>query len=138
MNTDPRKKAKNHFEKYSFKLINNAIFEKSLENVRKHRDIKLMRTERRSNHLVSQPNFHTARFFTENLLEIEMNKTEIHMRTPVYLGLSILELSKILLYRFKYDNVKPKYSEKGKIMSYGYRHGYGYIQIWFHCISKNR
>ena len=106
--------------------------------MRKHRDIKLMRTERRSNHLVSQPNFHTARFFTENLLEIEMNKTEIHMRTPVYLGLSILELSKILLHRFKYDNAKPKYSEKGKIMLYGYRHGYGYIQIWFHCISKNR
>ena len=74
MNTDLRKKAKNDFEKYFFKLMNNAVFGKTMENVRKHRDIKLVTTERRRNYLVSEPNYHTTKFFTENLLAIEMKK----------------------------------------------------------------
>ena len=74
MNTDLRKKAKNDFEKDFFKLMNNAVFGKTMENVRKHRDIKLVTTERRRNYLVSEPNYHTTNFFTENLLEIEMKK----------------------------------------------------------------
>ena len=116
MNTDLRKKAKNDFEKdFFFKLMNNAIFGKSMENVGKHRDIKLVTTERRRNYLVSEPNYHTAKFFTENLLAIEMNKTEILMNKPVHLGLSILELSKILMYEFWHDYVKPKYVEKVKL-----------------------
>ena len=98
MKTDLRKNAKNNFEKDFFKLMNNAVFGKSMENVRKHRDIKLVTTERRRNYLVSEPNYHTTKFFTENLLEIEMKKTEILMNKPLYLGLSILELSKILMY----------------------------------------
>ena len=64
-----------------------------MENVRKHRDIKLFATERRKNYLVSEPNYHTTKFFTEYLLAIEMKKTQILMNKPVYLGLSILELS---------------------------------------------
>ena len=115
MNTDLRKKAKNDFEKDFFKLMNNAVFGKTMENVRKHRDIKLVTTERRRNYLVSEPNYHTTKFFTENLLAIEMKKTEILMNKPVYLGLSILELSKILMYEFWYDYVKPKYGEKVKL-----------------------
>ena len=95
--------------------MNNAIFGKSMENVGKHRDIKLVTTERRRNYLVSEPNYHTAKFFTENLLAIEMNKTEILMNKPVHLGLSILELSKILMYEFWHDYVKPKYVEKVKL-----------------------
>ena len=90
MNTDLRKKTKNDFEKDSFKLMNNAVFGKTIENVRKHRDIKLVTTERRRNYLVSEPNYHTRKFFTENLLAIEMKKTEILMNKPVCLGLSIL------------------------------------------------
>ena len=78
--------------------MNNAVFGKTMENVRKHRDIKLVTTERRRNYLVSEPNYHTTKFFTENLLAIEMKKTEILMNKPVYLGLSILELSEILMY----------------------------------------
>ena len=74
MNTDLRKKAKNDFEKDFFKLMNNAVFGKTMENVRKHRDIKLVTTERRRNYLVSEPNYHTTKFFTENLLAIEMKK----------------------------------------------------------------
>ena len=74
MNTDLRKKAKNDFEKDFFKLMNNAVFGKTMENVRKHRDIKLVTTERRRNYLVSEPNYHTTKFFTEHLLVIEMKK----------------------------------------------------------------
>ena len=72
MNTDLRKKAKNDFEKDFFKLMNNAVFGKTMENVRKHRDIKLVTTERRRNYLVSEPNYHTITFVTENLLAMEI------------------------------------------------------------------
>ena len=75
MNTDLRKKAKNDFEKYSFKLMNNAVFGKTMENGRKNKDIKFVTTERRRNYLVSEPNYHTIKFFTENSLTIEMIKT---------------------------------------------------------------
>ena len=97
MNRDLRKKTKNDFEKYFFKM-NNVVFGKTVENVRKHRDIKLVTTKRRKNYSVSEPNYHTTKFFTEHLLAIKIEKTEILMNKPVYLGLSILELSKILMY----------------------------------------
>ena len=74
MNTDLTEKARNDFEKDSFELMNNKVFGKTLENVRKHRDIKLVTTERRSNYLVSEPNYHSAKFFTEHLLAIKMKK----------------------------------------------------------------
>ena len=90
MNTDGGKKEKNDFEKEFFKLMNNAVFGETMENVRKHRDIKLSTTERRRNYLVSEPNYHTTKFFTENLLEIEMKKAQILMKKPVNLGFSIL------------------------------------------------
>ena len=72
MNANLRKKTKNNFEKHFLKLMNNAVFGKTMENVRKHRDIKLVTTERRRNYLVSEPNYHTTKFFTEHLLELEM------------------------------------------------------------------
>ena len=67
MNTDLRKRAKNKFEKDFSKLMNNTVFRKTMENVRKHRDIKLVTKEKRRNYLVSKPNYHTTNFFTENL-----------------------------------------------------------------------
>ena len=109
MNSDLRKKAKNNFEKDFFKLMNNTVFGKTMENVRKHRDIKLITTETRINYLVLELNYHTIKFSTKNLLAIEMRKTEVLMNKPVFLGLSILELSKLLIYWFWYDYVKPKY-----------------------------
>ena len=112
MNTDLRKKAKNDFEKDFFKLINNVVFRKTMENVIKHTDVKLITTERRKNYLVSEPSYHTTKFFTEHLLTTEMKKTDILMNKPVYLGISILELSKILMYDFWYDYVKSKYHKK--------------------------
>ena len=116
MNADLRKKAKNDFEKYFFKLMNNAAFVKTMENVRKHRDIRLVTTERRRNYLVLEPNYHTTKFSQKNLLAIEMKKkTGILINKPVYSGFSILELTKILMYEFWFDYVKPKYSEKTKL-----------------------
>ena len=115
MNTDLRKKAKNNFEKGFFKFMDNVVFGKTMEKVRKDRDIKLVATERRRNYLGSEPNYHTTKFFTGNLLAVEMKKIEILMNKPVYLGLSILELSKILMCEFWFDYVKPKYGEKSKL-----------------------
>ena len=100
MNTNFRQKAKNNFEKDFFKLMNNAVFGKTMENVRKHRNIKLVTTERRRNYLVSEPNFHTTKFFTEDLLAIEMRKTQILVSKPVYSGLSIFDLIKTVIYEF--------------------------------------
>ena len=118
MITDLRTEAKSEFEKELFKLMNNAVLGKTMENVRKHRDIKLVTTERRRNYLVPEPNYHTTKFFTEHLLVIKMKKkttTEILMNKTLLLGLSILELSKILMFEFWYDYVKPKYGIKAKL-----------------------
>ena len=95
--------------------MNNAVFGGTMENVRKHRDIKLSTTERRRNYSVSEPNYHTTKFFTENVLEIETKRAQIPMNKPVNLGFSILELSKMLMYELWYDYVKPKYNEKDKL-----------------------
>ena len=84
MNTDLRKKAKNYFGQDFFKLMNNAVFGKTIENVKKHTDIKLFITEKRRNYLASEPNYHTIKLFSENVLAIEMKKTEIPMNKPVH------------------------------------------------------
>ena len=97
MNTELRKQAKNDFEKDFFKLMNNSAFGKTMENLRKRRDIKLVTTYRRRNQLVSEPNYHTAKYFSENLLVIEMKKTKVKMNRPIYLGFSILDLNKIVM-----------------------------------------
>ena len=109
MNTELRKLASNDFEKDFFKLMNNAVFRKTMENIRKHRDIKLVMTNKRRSKLVSEPNYHTINLISEDLSIIEMNKTKVKMNKLIYLGLSILEISKILMYEFWYDCMKPKY-----------------------------
>ena len=114
MNNKLRKKS-NDFQKELFKLMNNAVFGKTVENVRKHRNIKLVTTERRRIYLVSEPNYHTTKFFTEYLLAIKMRKTQILMSKPVYLDFSILDLSTPILYEFWYDYVKTKYNENAKL-----------------------
>ena len=115
MNTKLRKKAKNDFKKDFFTLMNNAVFGKTMENLRKLRDIKLVTTDKRRNLLVSEPIYHTTKWFSENLLTIEMKKTIVKMNKPIYLGLSILEISKILMYEFWYDYMKPKYGDNVKL-----------------------
>ena len=90
MNTELRKQVKNNFEKYFFKLMNNSVFGRTMENIRKHRDIKLVTTDKRRNYLVSGPNYHTEKCFSECLLAIEMKNIKVKLNNPVYLGLSIL------------------------------------------------
>ena len=86
MNTKLRTEAKNDFEKDFFKLMNNSVFGKTMENVWNHRDIKLVTSENRRNKLVSEPNYHTTKHFSEDLQAIEMRKTKVIMNKPVYLG----------------------------------------------------
>ena len=86
--------------------MNNSGFGKTMENVRKHRDIKLMATDEKRNKLVSEPNYHTTKRFSENLLAIKMKKTKINMNKLVYLGMSILDISKMLMYKCWYDYFK--------------------------------
>ena len=100
MNTKLRTDAKNDFEKDFFQLINNSVFGKNMENVRKYRDIKLVTTNTRRNQLVSEPNYQTTKWFLKDLLALEMKKKKVKMNNPVYLGLSIFEISKTLMYEF--------------------------------------
>ena len=115
VNTELRKKATNDFEKDFFKLMNNAVFGKTMENVRKHRDIKLVKTDKKRNKPVSEPNFHTMKLIDNNLAIIEMRKVKVKMNKPIYLGLSILDISKITMYEFWYDYVKIKYEDKARL-----------------------
>ena len=115
MNTELRKIAKNDFEKDFFKLMNNAVFGKTMENVRKHRDIKLVITDKKRSKLVSEPNYHTMNYISEDLSIIEMKITKVKMNKPIYLGLLILEISKLLMYEFWYDYMKPKYGDNVKL-----------------------
>ena len=114
MNDDLRRKAKDDFERDFLKLINNAVFEKTMENLRKNGDIKLSQ-QKEKNYLVSEPNYHTAKSFTQNPLPIEMKKEEIHKNKSVHLALSILELSRILMFEFWYDFLKPLFGEIVKL-----------------------
>ena len=94
--------------------MNNSVFGKTVENMRKHRNIKLVTTDERRNKLVSEPNYHTTKRFSENLLAIEMKKN-VKMNKPVYLGISILDISKTLMYKFWHDYIKPKYEDRSKL-----------------------
>ena len=113
INTELRKKASNDFEKDFVKLMNKAVFGKTMENVRKHRDIKLVKTDHKRNKLVSEPNYHTMNLISENLSIIEMKK--VKMNKPIYLGLPILEITKIIMYEFWYDYMKKKYRDMVKL-----------------------
>ena len=115
MNTELRKLAKNDFQKDFFKLMNNSVFGKTMENIRKHRDIKLVTTNERRSKLVSEPNYHTINYISEDLSITEMKRTKIKMNKPIYLGLSLLEISKILMYEFWYDYMKPKCNDNVKL-----------------------
>ena len=115
MNTELRKAAKNDFEKDLFKLMNNSVFGKTMENIRKHKDIKLVTADKKRSKLASEPNYHTINLISGDLSIIEMKKTKVKMNKSIYLGLSIMEISKILMYEFWYDFMKPKYDNDVKL-----------------------
>ena len=100
-----KKKVKIVFEKDFFNLMNNSVLGKTMENVRKYRDIKLVTTEKGRVKLVSETSYHTTKHFSDNLLAIEMKKTKVKMNKPLYLGMSTLDISKTLMYEFWYDYI---------------------------------
>ena len=100
--------AKNDFEKDFFKLMNDSVFGKTMGNVRKHRDIKLVATDKRRNQSVSEPDYHTTTSFSEDLLAIEMRKRKVKVNKPIHLGLSILNISKSLIYELWYNQKNIK------------------------------
>ena len=115
MNTELRKNTKNKFEKNFFKLMNDSVFGKTMGNVRNHRVIKLVTSEKRRKRLVSEPNYHSCKKFSDHLMAIEMKKTRVKMNKPLYLSMSILDISKMLMYNFWYDYFKPKYGDRAKL-----------------------
>ena len=116
LNTDLRAKAKNESEKDFFKLMNNSVFGKTIENLRKRVDVSLVNSEKNAKRLTAKPNFKHRTIFSENLCAIEMRKTQIYFNKPVYLGMCILDLSKTLMYDFHYNYIKPKYDERAKLL----------------------
>ena len=112
LNAELRKNAKNEFEKDFYKLKINSIYGKAGQNDRKHRDIKLVTAEYKRNKLASESNYHSTKCISKHLLVMEMKKTEVRMNKPIYLGQVALGLSKILMYEFWYDYLKPMYGDK--------------------------
>ena len=115
MNTKYRKEAKNEFEKDVFKLTNNYVFRKTSENVRNHRDTKLVTSDKRRGRLVSEPNYHLHKESSQHLMAIEVKKTKSKMTKPLHLGMPILDISKTLMYKFWYDHIKPKYGDRAQL-----------------------
>ena len=115
-NAKLRAQAKNNFEKDFFKLMNNSVFGKTIENIRNRVDVKLVNTEEKFKKLVAKPNFKSRKIFNENLISVHMKKTSLTMNKPVYLGMCILDLSKTLMYDFHYNYIIPKYGNKAKLL----------------------
>ena len=86
-----------------------------MEIVRNHRDIKLVTTNKKRNKLASEPNYHSTKYISRDLLVMEMRKTDVRMNKPIYLGQAILDLSKTLMLEFWYDYIVPKYGDKAKL-----------------------
>ena len=116
LNTNLRSKAKNDFEKDFFKLMNNSVFGKTMENIRTRVDIRLVNSEKKARKLSSKPNYDHCTIFDKNLIAIHMKKTKLKFNKPVYLGMCILDLSKTLMYDFHYHYVKNKYADSAKLL----------------------
>ena len=108
LNTDLRTKATNEFEKDFFKLMNNSVFGKTMENIRNRVDIKLVNDKKKAEKLSAKPNFNHCNIFSEGLVAIHMKRTSLKFNKPVYLGMSILDLSKTLMYDFHYNYMEIK------------------------------
>ncbi|XP_031549115.1 uncharacterized protein LOC116286691 [Actinia tenebrosa] len=110
-NTRKRTAAKNDFEKNLFKLKNNSVFGKTMENIRKRVSIKIAGTREEAEVYVSQPGF--VRYVEMlNVYVIHMKKANLFLNKPVYTGFTVLDLSKLLMYEFYYDKLRPKYGDR--------------------------
>ena len=116
LNTELRTTAENEFEKDFFKLMNNSVFGKTMENIRNRVDMKLVNDKKRAEKLSAKPNFNHCNIFSEDLVAIHMKKRKLVFNKPVYLGICILDLSKTLMYDFHYNYIKRKYGVKAKLL----------------------
>ena len=116
--TKLRTEAKNDFEKDFYKLMNNAVFGKTMENIRKHRDIKLVNNEEAYLKASMKPSFKSGTLFGPNLMGCKMGKIKVVMNKPVYLGQAILDVSKIVMYEFHHDYIKHKYDDDKLTLCY--------------------
>ena len=116
LNTELRTKAGNDFEKDFFKLMNNAVYGKTMENIRKRVDVRLINSEEKGKSLAKKPNFQHCTILSENLCAIQMRKADVYFNKPIYLGMCILDISKILMYDFHYNYIKSKYGNKSKLL----------------------
>ena len=115
-NTQKRKYAKNSFEKDFFKLLNNAVFGKTMENLRKRVDVKLVTNEKQLNNLTSKPTYVSSKIFNENLVAVHKIKEQLTLNRPAYIGMCILDLSKTLMYDFHYNYIKKRYGSKAQLL----------------------
>ena len=115
-NTKLRQKAENNSEKDFFKLMNNSVFGKTIENIRKRQNIFLVDNRKRARKLVNKPNFERATIFDKNLIAVHMKKTEVYFNKPVYVGQAILDLSKTLMFDFNYNYIKKKYNNRSELV----------------------
>ena len=115
-NTEKRKNARNDFEKDIFKLLNNAVFGKTMEDKRKHLDFEIVSDERRFMKCVNNPSLKHSHIINENLVGVEKQKPKLKLDKPIFIGMSILDLSKQHMYRFFYDVMKPKYGDNIKMV----------------------
>jgi hypothetical protein len=116
LNTDLRTKGTTDFEKDFFKIMNNSVFGKTMENVRNRVDIRLVNDDKKWNKLAQKHNFKSATIFSETLVAVHMRKTSVKLNKPIYLGMSILDISKTLMYDFHYNYIKPKYEDDAKLL----------------------
>ena len=114
--THKRKYAKNAFEKDFFKLLNNAVFGKTMENLRKRVDVKLVTNEKQLNNLTSKPTYVSSKIFNENLVAVHKIKEQLTLNRPAYIGMCILDLSKTLMYDFHYNYIKTRYGSKAQLL----------------------
>ena len=115
-NTKKRKHAKNTFEKDFFKLMNNSVFGKMMENLRKRVDVKLVTNEKKLDKLTSKPTYVSSKIFNENLMAVHKIKETLTLNRPAYVGMCILDLSKTLMYNFHYNYIKKKYNDRAKLL----------------------
>ena len=115
-NTEKRKHAKNPFEKDFFKLMNNSVFGKTMENLRKRVDVRLVTNEKKLLKLTSKPTYVGSKIFNENPVAVHKIKEALTLNRPAYVGMCILDLSKTLMYDFHYNYIKKKYGDKAKLL----------------------
>ena len=116
LNTEERKKAQDEFGKDFYKLMNNSVFGKTMENIRERVDIKLVQTEAELLKLTSKPTLKTITRFSDNLIACHMKRVRLKFDKPIYIGMAVLDISKTLMYDFHYSTIKDRYHDKAQLL----------------------